>query len=52
VASVLGAGDEFIQWTLPNRVFEWKDVWLNILSAGLGMSLVVTLGLGEDRADV
>jgi choline-sulfatase len=51
VASVLGAGDEMIQWTLPNRVFEWKDVWLNVLSACLGMALVVTLGLGEERED-
>lgn len=42
-AALLGTGDEFIQWALPNRVFEWKDVWLNIGSAGLGMALVVLL---------
>ncbi|MEE2752823.1 MAG: VanZ family protein, partial [Candidatus Latescibacterota bacterium] len=49
VASVLGTGDEMIQWTLPTRVFEWKDVWLNVFSSCLGMALVVTLKLSDRR---
>jgi hypothetical protein len=49
VASVLGIGDEMIQWALPTRVFEWKDVWLNVFSSCLGMALVVTLNLSGRR---
>ena len=49
IAAALGTGDELIQWGLPNRVFEWKDIWLNIGSSCLGMSLVYVLGLGESR---
>ena len=50
IASLLGAGDEFIQWSLPNRVFEWKDIWLNAGSSLLGMCLVVLLTPEERRA--
>jgi arylsulfatase A-like enzyme len=50
VASVLGTGDELIQWALPNRVFELKDIWLNILSSCLGMALVIALIPGDRRA--
>jgi arylsulfatase A-like enzyme/VanZ family protein len=49
VAFVLGTGDEMIQWSLPTRVFEWKDIWLNVLSSGLGMALVVTLNSSGRR---
>ena len=41
VASGLGALDEGIQALLPNRVGEWADVQLNVLSSGLGMVVVV-----------
>jgi hypothetical protein len=47
IAGLLGAFDEVIQWALPNRVFEWKDVGLNIASSGLGMALAVVL-MGRD----
>jgi hypothetical protein len=43
VAGALGGIDEAIQWILPNRVFEWKDVGLNLASAGLGMAVVALL---------
>jgi len=43
VAALIGTGDEMIQWVLPNRVFEWKDVGLNVISSVLGMTLVLTL---------
>ena len=35
--------DEAIQWALPSRVFEWKDVGLNALSGGLGMLLLESI---------
>ncbi|MCZ6635682.1 MAG: VanZ family protein [bacterium] len=46
IATALGAVDEGIQWLLPSRVFEWKDIGLNLVSCGLGM-LVVALGWGK-----
>ena len=49
-ASLIGAGDECIQWALPNRVFEWKDIWLNVGSSALGMVLVLLLVEETDRA--
>ena len=56
LAACLGGIDEGIQWWLPARVFEWKDMGLNVLSSGLGMALVVILqnardgnGLQDDR---
>jgi VanZ family protein len=33
---VLSLLDEAVQWLIPNRVAEISDVWLNVLSAGLG----------------
>ncbi len=32
LVAVIGLGDEALQYLLPNRVFEWKDVLLNALS--------------------
>ena len=43
LVSCLGGVDEVVQWLLPNRVFEWKDVGLNVLSGGLGMAVVALL---------
>lgn len=37
LTALVGAGDEAIQWVLPERVFEMKDVQLNIVSGGLGL---------------
>ena len=36
---LLGFGDECIQWILPQRFFEVKDVQLNAISGGLGLLL-------------
>ncbi|MBI2505135.1 MAG: VanZ family protein [Candidatus Latescibacteria bacterium] len=44
LTSLVGTGDELIQWVSPERVFEVKDVQLNIVSGGLGL-LVVRLAL-------
>jgi VanZ family protein len=43
IASAAGALDEGIQWLLPNRVFELKDIGLNIVCSGLGMLVVALL---------
>lgn len=39
LTSLLGLGDEGIQHVLSNRYFEWKDVYLNAVSGGLGLLL-------------
>ncbi len=51
LAAALGCIDEGIQWWLPNRVFEWKDIGLNFLSSGLGMALVSILQSAKDGDD-
>jgi arylsulfatase A-like enzyme len=43
LAAALGCVDEGVQYLLPNRVFEWKDMGLNFLSSGLGMTVVALL---------
>ena len=40
ISGLLGVGDEAIQWLLPMRVFEWKDIGLNVFSSAMGMVLV------------
>jgi len=37
---LIGFGDETIQWILPQRYFELKDVGLNALAAALGLAMV------------
>lgn len=41
IISVVGTADEGIQWLLPNRVFEWKDVGLNIVSGAIGLGVLM-----------
>jgi len=40
IASAFGFLDEFIQYKLPNRVFEFRDAMTNMLAAGLGLLAV------------
>ena len=40
ITAVLGSVDEGIQFMLPNRVFEFKDVGLNVLSGALGLTVI------------
>jgi len=47
LTSLLGFGDEGIQHIIPNRYFEWKDVILNSVSAGLG--LLVWLSIHKEE---
>ncbi|MBF0352774.1 MAG: VanZ family protein [SAR324 cluster bacterium] len=37
IATGIGALDELIQWFLPNRVGDWRDVWINTAAGGLGI---------------
>jgi VanZ family protein len=51
---VLGGIDEGIQHLLPERVFEWKDVMLNLLSGFLATCVVALFdirGQGNAIAD-
>ncbi|MFQ6671734.1 MAG: VanZ family protein [Candidatus Tectimicrobiota bacterium] len=36
VLCIIGAGDEVVQAMLPNRVFDWHDIWFNIYAGLLG----------------
>jgi len=40
LVALIGLGDELIQYVLPRRVFEWKDVGLNALSGALAMGMI------------
>ena len=37
---IIGLTDEAIQWALPNRVGEYRDIWMNFLSGGLAILAV------------
>ena len=40
ITFLIGWGDEGIQYLLPNRYYQFKDVCLNGVSAALGLALV------------
>lgn len=48
IVGVLGWLDEGIQYLLPSRYFEWKDVWLNVVS-GVAVLVVIAALRGEFR---
>ena len=39
----VGCVDELIQWWLPNRVGDWRDVGMNALAGTLGVAMGVSL---------
>lgn len=41
VLAAIGSGDELIQYLLPNRVFDWHDIWFNVLGGALGFGAYV-----------
>lgn len=41
LTATVGMVDESIQLILPNRYFDWRDIWLNVLG---GFSGLLTLG--------
>ncbi len=40
IVFLIGWGDELIQYFLPERVYEFRDVLLNVLSGGLILALI------------
>jgi len=48
VITAVGYCDELIQRFLPNRVYELRDVYLNVLSGLLGLALLRLLGIDEE----
>jgi len=51
LAAALGTVDEVLQWVIPSRVFEWKDIGLNVLSSGLAMLVIAVLTQQAVRPD-
>ncbi len=49
VFSVVGYCDELIQKTLPNRVYDIRDVAMNVASGFLGLALVALFRYGYSR---
>ncbi|MBD3306894.1 sulfatase-like hydrolase/transferase [candidate division KSB3 bacterium] len=41
IVYLVGMTDEGIQWALPNRVGEYRDIWLNFVSGGLAILAVL-----------
>jgi VanZ like family len=41
--AAVGAGDELIQWALPNRVGDWRDVGMNVFAGVMGVWIGVVL---------
>ncbi len=50
LCAVVGLGDEVIQWVLPRRVGEIRDVWINVAASLLGLVLLVVVRPPEARA--
>ena len=49
LTALVGFGDESIQWILPQRFFELKDVQLNVVSGALGL-LLLRFARGAEKA--
>jgi VanZ family protein len=43
ITSLIGWGDEGIQYILPNRYYQFKDVSLNSASAALGLAMTYVI---------
>lgn len=43
ICSIIGNSDEVVQWLVPSRTFDFRDVWLN---AAAGMLIQVAIALG------
>ena len=39
LTSALGVADEGVQWLLPQRVFDLRDIWLNVGAVVVGLAL-------------
>lgn len=47
VLCTLGTIDELIQYFLPNRFFDWRDIWFNIAGGLLGFGAYLVLSPPE-----
>jgi VanZ family protein len=50
LTALIGWGEEVIQYFVPGRFYDWRDVTLNALSAWLALLVLVALRSGEGRA--
>ena len=50
ITSFIGLGDEGIQYLLPNRYYQFKDVCLNSASAALGLALIYVMCRDKKRS--
>ncbi len=41
IVYIIGMTDEGIQWALPSRVGEYRDIWMNFMSGGLAILAVL-----------
>ncbi|MFQ5588578.1 MAG: VanZ family protein [Nitrospiria bacterium] len=39
IGTLIGLGDEMIQWVLPNRFFDWRDVGTNLTGVAFGAAI-------------
>ena len=51
LTAIWGIGDEAIQYLLPNRVFETKDILYNIAAGGMGI-FIMWMNAGANRTIV
>jgi hypothetical protein len=49
LTAVIGWGEEVVQYFVPGRFYDWRDVALNALSAWLALLVLVALRSGEGR---
>lgn len=47
VLVALGVMDEVFQYLLPNRVFEWRDIWFNIAGGLIGFGAYLVMAPPE-----
>ncbi len=40
IVYLIGMTDETLQWALPNRVGEYRDIWINVVSGALAIAAV------------
>lgn len=48
IVSVFGAGDEVIQWILPNRVFDVRDLVMNVI-AGILVQVLIAMVISKRK---
>ena len=44
IVAIIGTIEECIQWIVPTRVFDLRDIWTNVVAGGLGQ-IAIAFGL-------